>query len=435
MNWSDTIVACITGLDKAAVAVVRLSGPEAWEIASQVFSPWPESVLPRHVHFGQYAHEDDGLALPFEEGHSYTGEQTVELSIHGSPASVRSLIESCILKGARLAEPGEFTLRAFMSGRLDLTQAEGVRDTVDAVTEAQLRAANSLRGGKLRDEISVIRNVLLALLAEIDATTDFSEEIGDLDRPRASGRLQNALGRIDDLLKTSDAGRLVRQGLTIAIAGLPNAGKSSLLNAVLGTDRAIVAETPGTTRDTVEESAEIGGILCRLIDTAGLRAAPEAVERFGVERAHRAIEEADLVWYVYDASRGWTVEDDRMKEAISRPSQTIANKCDLQPAPGRGIPISAKTGQGLESLLSTVKGSTDGLERANVGYINRRHEPLIQEARKGTLLALATLEADLPFDLAVVGLQSAIAALGEITGETASADVIERIFHDFCVGK
>ena len=429
---SDTIVAPITA-SGGAVAVVRVSGPEAWAVAKGVFLGWPDPVEARRAVYGTFSTGDDGLALPFAEGASYTGEQSVELSIHGSPASLTALVEACKAGGARMAEPGEFTLRAFMNGRIDLTQAEGVRDTVMAQTDAQLRQANLLRDGALRDSVSEIRESVVSVLVAVEASTDFSEEIGELDRGKARCDCEAAITRIAQLLETADTARLTRQGACIAIAGLPNAGKSSLLNAVLKSDRAIVAEAPGTTRDTVEESVSIGGVLCILVDTAGLRDSDDAVERQGVERSRFAVSNADQVWYVYDSSVGWTVEDDRQLAQIDAESVVVANKIDLGGDVEHGVPVSAKTGAGLPGLLERAGGLVANGERP--ALVNQRHTPLLKSASEALSCTMKTLAGGLPDDLAAVDLQAAIRALGEITGETAAPDVIDRVFHDFCIGK
>ncbi len=433
MTHFDTIVAPITGPGSGAVAIVRVSGPDAWRIASEVFDPWQPA--PMKAVYGRYGHGDDGIALPFKEGQSYTGEEAVELSIHGSTESVRELVNSCIDAGARIAEPGEFTQRAFLNGRIDLTQAEAVRDTIEARTEAQLRLANFQRDGSLRRKVESLRGVIGRVLASIEAAVDFSEEIGELDLPLAIASLCDTLGAIDSLLETNRASRILRQGLRVAIVGPPNAGKSSLLNAILGTDRAIVTEVPGTTRDFVEEEIELNGIPVVLIDTAGLRDSNDRVELIGIERTRAIVAAADHVWYVYDSSIGWSEKDLSFVElhcSESRPVTVLANKCDL--AEGEvGIPVSAATSEGLASLIQSLPIEA-GLEHREIA-INSRHAEHLASARESLDTAIRTLRVDRPTDLATVLLQEALAELGQITGETASPDMISRIFSNFCIGK
>jgi tRNA modification GTPase len=321
-----------------------------------------------------------------------------------------------------------------MYGRVDLTQAEGVRDTVEALTDAQLRQANLLRSGRLHDEIQEVREEVVGVLASVEASTDFSEEVGNLDRDSAKGRCKAVVANIDRLIGQAEGGQLLRKGLTIAIVGLPNAGKSSILNALLGADRAIVTEYPGTTRDTVEELADLGGVPCRLIDTAGLRSTAEPIEKIGVERARHAAENADIVWYVYDIKKGWTKDDDAQFAKIERPTTILANKCDLKATADKGLAVSAVTGAGLPALIRSVAGKAVAPD-APLPLVNARHLPLLEQAKVALLDVIASLESPVPDDLAAVGLQQAARVLGEVTGETASADVVERIFWDFCLGK
>jgi tRNA modification GTPase len=428
----DTIVAPITGIQPAAVAWVRLSGPESWDIAARVFRAWPEEPISHRAVFGVYVHGDSGLALPFAKDHSYTGEQTVELSIHGSTASSRRLVEISLEAGARLAEPGEFTLRAFLNGRLDLTQAEAVRDTVDARTDAQLRAANLNRKGVLRREVSSIRNQVLKVLVQVEASVDFSEEIGELDHVAASSAVSKQIARIDHLLSTAEPGRILRNGYRIAIVGPPNAGKSSLLNALLGEDRSIVTEVPGTTRDYVEEQLEIAGFPVILIDTAGLRETDDLVESIGIQRTHAIAANADAVWYLYDSKTGWTDLDQSTIAAFDRPLTVLANKSDLAKS-NVGMPVSAITRDGLDVLLKSLESEI--ATGAGEPLINLRHQPLLMQARESLSDCLISIDNHAPDDLLSVLLTDAAHHLGAVTGETASPDMIERIFHDFCVGK
>ncbi len=425
----DTIVAPITALG-GAVGVLRLSGPSALAVARAVFSgPEPE---PRRAVYGAFSQGDDGLLVYFPAGSSYTGEESVEMSVHGSPASVYALVAACVAEGARRAEPGEFTLRAFMNGRMDLTQAEGVRDTVNAATDAQLRQANLLREGALRDTVRSLRHDLVGVLAMVEASTDFSEEVGEVDKVAALDKCSTVWDRTFELVQTASAARIVREGVSVAIAGLPNAGKSSLLNALIGSDRAIVTEVPGTTRDTVEETVDLFGVPARLIDTAGLRNTEDFVEALGVERSRNAIENSDVVWYVYDSSLGWQNADDALVSAIERPVIIVRSKCDLGGS-GEGLAVSSTDRKGLNELLKATS------ERVRPGeasaLVNSRHAPLLRDALQSLEQAMTTLSSPFPSDLVAVDLQGAIRTLGEITGETASPDVIDRIFRDFCIGK
>lgn len=426
MPHFDTIVAPITGSGTAAVAVIRLSGPDAWGIAGKVFQPWrPE---PLRATYGQFAHGDDGLALPFEEGHSYTGDQVVELSVHGSPASVRAVLDACISGGARMAEPGEFTQRAFLNGRIDLTQAEGVRDTIESHTGAQLRLANLQRAGSLRNEVATISREVGGVLAAVEASVDFSEEIGEFDVAAAVERLSQVRSRLLLLLETADARVTLRKGLRVAIIGPPNAGKSSLLNAILGTERAIVTEIPGTTRDFVEEQIEVDGYPVVLIDTAGLRDSNDPVEAIGVQRSRAIAAGADVVWFVYDATEA--VPEENSLEGCA--TTLVANKCDLA-RPKAGIAVSAKTREGLGELLASLPLDREIGQREFA--INARHSKLLTRAWNNVDTAIVTLHSNRPADLLSVLLQDTLEALGQVTGETATEDMITRIFSDFCIGK
>jgi tRNA modification GTPase len=429
----DTIVAPITGVGAAAVAGIRVSGPDAWKVAAAVFPAWPAEVEPLKATYGRFAHGDDGYALPFQERRSFTGDQSVEFFVHGSPESVRQLIQLCLDAGARYAEPGEFTLRAFLNGRIDLTQAEAVRDTVEAQTDAQLRAANALREGALRDQVRSLRDRAIGLLAAVEASVDFSDEIGELDRSVAQHTLRGIREALEGLLSLASSGLILRRGLRIAIVGPPNAGKSSLLNAILKSERAIVTDVPGTTRDTVEEAADFSGFPVVLIDTAGLRESQDPVESIGIQRSRAAAANADRIWYVYDASLGWSPDDQAAVSAFERPVEILANKTDLGQATPVGLAVSALTGQGLPHLVQTTVISLEST--SPTPYINGRHEGPLRSALEAVETLGSFLAHDAPEDLLATLLRQLIHDLGQVTGETVEADMLQRIFQDFCVGK
>lgn len=428
----DTIVAPITGNQRAAVAWIRISGPDAFRMARVVFPSLPNQPESHRAYYGRYVTGDDGLALAFAEGKSFTGDETAELSLHGSPASVRALLTACQTAGARFALPGEFTQRAFLNGRLDLSQAEAVRDTVDAETDLQLAAANQLREGDLRREINTISDRVRKLLAAVEASVDFAEEIGELDRDSTLTAVMALKTQAHELLRRAKRGLILRDGLRIALVGRPNAGKSSLMNALLGANRAIVTDIPGTTRDFIEERVDLGGIPCVLIDTAGLRATLDPIEAEGIARTREMEGRADRTWYLYDAEQGWTAEDQAEFETLGSDAQRIATKIDLKETPETGV--SSLTGEGIETLIERLKASVDWDDHAPPP-IPPRHEPILDRVLVALNLAEQGLVNDYPDDLLSSAFREILAALGEITGETLAEDMVTRMFADFCIGK
>lgn len=428
----DTIVAPITGRTRAPVAVLRVSGPDSWKVAREVFRSLPSEALPNRSYFGVFANGDHGYLTLFEAGRSFTGEASAEMSIHGSPISVAQLLLACREAGSRDAEPGEFTQRAFLNGRIDLTQAEAVADVVNAETAAQLRNALRQESGHLKEDVRTLREEAIKLLAAVNAATDFSEEIGDLDRLAMASAVEALIEGHDRLLSLARQGRLLRHGLRVLIVGRPNVGKSSLFNALLGSERAIVTEVAGTTRDYLEERFDLDGVPCVLIDTAGLRESSDQVEQIGVARTRGLLESADVVLHVMDASVGERADDD-----VGAPPQAlkIANKADL---PGPGIPaalnVSAATGVGLGELRSSLLSFVGSID-FDAPMPNERHAALLEESRH-TLAELGrAVSGDEPEDLLAVLLGNVVDSLGRITGETFGSDMLETIFRDFCIGK
>lgn len=432
--WTETIAACITAPGRGAVAIVRLSGSKSIEIARTVAPFITDKFEYRHAYFGKFVTEDDGLCLIFAEGASFTGEAVVELSCHGSPIAVNRLLEACYAAGARPAERGEFSLRAFLNGEIDLAEAEGIRETVDAMTDRQFDRANQLRSGLLAVEISPILEDVRHALTTVEALTDFSEELGEFSLEKKTERILSGLERVDRFLSTEGLSRRIKEGILVVLAGRPNAGKSSLLNALLKADRAIVTPVAGTTRDTIEEQISIDGIPVRLVDTAGLRISEDAIEAEGIRRSERYILDADLVLYLFDGSVGWTAEDDRIFDELSGKCEILATKADLGVG-DRGISISVQSGEGIDKVIGRIRQEIEIGDVEPVTLVDR-HYAVMHEVRELLLESAQTIENEsVPDDLAAVTLRGALRKIGELTGESAPADVLEQIFSQFCIGK
>jgi tRNA modification GTPase len=454
---TDTIVAIATPLGEGGIGVVRLSGPAAIPIGARLFRSAsgadPATFASHTVHLGRTVEPETGetidvaLFTPFRAPRSYTGEDVVEISGHGSNRALLRLVEAALREGARLAEPGEFTRRAFLSGRMDLAEAEAVADLIRARTDAALRVATRQLEGRLSRAIHAIRADLIAMLAEIEAAIDFPDDVEPPATAELAERLRGAGEAAGRLLATADAGRLFREGAAVVIAGRPNVGKSSLLNALLRESRAIVTEVPGTTRDAIEEALNVRGIPLRAIDTAGLRETADRVERIGVERTHLEIESADLVLWVLDLSEPATAEDRRIRALLrGRPTLVVANKADLPPRLDLAGLIEprmevlrtvAPTGQGIESLEDAIAGRLLGasVSSEDVLVSNARHRSRLETAAAALRQAEATIVAGFEQAMVAVDLKIAAEALGEITGETVTEATITEIFARFCVGK
>jgi tRNA modification GTPase len=466
MASEDTIVAISTPAGRGGLGVVRLSGDRALEIATSLIKLPKLPFETQRATVGTFAEPHSGRALDqvvvtfFRAPHSYTAEDVVEISCHGSPVILRYLVECCLAKGARAAQPGEFTLRAFLNGRIDLTQAEAIRDLIESQTLFQARVAAQQFEGSLSARLKPHKQMLLDLIARLEAGIDFAEDdVAVIDWPEILARLDRIRADLQKLVEGYEYGRIVREGLTLAIIGRPNVGKSSLFNCLLNEDRAIVTPIPGTTRDLVAETANLGGIPLRFVDTAGVREALDAVEKIGVERTLRAIADSDLRLLVVDASEPWTEEDAGLLEKL-RPLGALLvalNKIDLptcisfaelesrlQASSGSGLSppslvrTSALKGQGIhelkEKILATAVPARDAGPEGEF-ITNLRHKQLIQDSLAGLAKARQAAERRTPHEMVLLDLYDALRPLDLITGATYADDVLDIIFKTFCVGK
>lgn len=434
MQFADTIIAPITPVG-GAVCVIRISGPDAHSIGNALLEQPIDSPEERHTYHAQFGNGDDGLITFFADDRSYTGEPTVEVSVHGSPASVGTLCQLAYSAGARPADAGEFTMRSFMNGKLDLSQAEAVRALVEAETERQLNGASAVKAGALTSRLEEAKKPTQRVLAAVEAHTDFSEEIGEVDETSLLNDLSEASRSVSAILEESSAAVIIRDGARVAIVGLPNAGKSSLFNAVVGSERAIVTATPGTTRDTIEQRIDLDGYLVILVDTAGVRDQPDDVERIGIERSIKEIEGADIVWHVFDAAAPPGAKEELEQYLEGRPVIRVASKIDLPNAtiPQGAIGVSSTHGKGIEGLLDETKKHfpREGLALA----VSRRQHDVLRSLLDSIEAASDSLAADVPLDLCAVHLREALHQLGLIDGTAADADLLDSIFSEFCIGK
>ncbi len=455
----DTIAAISTPPGRSGIGIVRLSGPAAREIAHRIFRPKTEGadLSPRRATFGEIRDPDTGdlvdeaVVTFFPGPHSYTGEDVVELSCHGSPVVLRRVLDLALEHGARAAGPGEFTLRAFLNGRIDLVQAEAIRDLIEAQTVTQARAALRQMQGNLSRRLRPIRQSLVDAIIQMETAVEFVEDdVLTESRSSLMARLDGAIAELEAIAAQYTAGRIVREGIHIAIVGKPNVGKSSLFNRLLSRERAIVTEIPGTTRDMLIETASIEGIPVHLVDTAGLREASDRVECLGIERSREAIADADLVLVVLDGSQPLD-EDDRMvlEATCSVPRLLALNKHDLpeglDPEAIQALQetaplcrVSALTGQGLDELrrqILEIITSGSAFQPEDVILTNARHHRLIIAARDAIVQARRALKEGYSEEVALVGLHDALRCLGEITGEVTIEDILNQIFSTFCIGK
>jgi tRNA modification GTPase len=448
-STADTIVATATPQGRGGIGVVRISGARALEIAGGVLAR-TRPLEPRLATFTRTRlapqHEappivDEVVATFFPLPHSYTGEDVVEISAHGSPVILSAIVLAATGAGARLAQPGEFTLRAFLNGKLNLVQAEAVGDLVEAATPLQVRLAFDQLQGTLTRRIAEIDEELFDLIARLEASLDFPDEgFHFVERGEVVTRTQSAISSIDALLGDARQGRTIREGATVVISGRPNVGKSSIYNKLVGSDRAIVTDVPGTTRDLVTERLELEGLLITLVDTAGFHETTDVVEREGLARAASARAMADLVVVVLDRSEGFTAGDQLLLEQTQANRLVVANKCDRPAgAPDQmpdAIEVSAVTGEGLCNLRRAIVAGLLGTEplRDSTALSNQRHIGLVETARAHLVQSRATAEVA-PEEFVLTDLQAARACFDEIVGTRTSEDVLKHIFERFCIGK
>ncbi|MBW4425381.1 MAG: tRNA uridine-5-carboxymethylaminomethyl(34) synthesis GTPase MnmE [Nostoc desertorum CM1-VF14] len=466
---TGTIAAIATAVapQQGSVGIVRVSGSQAMALAQTLFhAPGRQTWESHQILYGYIRHPqtqqlvDEALLLIMKAPRSYTREDVVEFHCHGGIMAVQQVLQLCLENGARLAQPGEFTLRAFLNGRLDLTQAEGIADLVGAKSPQAAQTALAGLQGKLAHPIRQLRANCLDILAEIEARIDFEEDLPPLDDKAIISEIEKIAAEITRLLATKDKGELLRTGLKVAIVGRPNVGKSSLLNAWSQSDRAIVTDLPGTTRDVVESQLVVGGIPVQVLDTAGIRETTDQVEKIGVERSRRAANAADLVLLTIDASSGWTEGEQEIYEQVQhRPLILVINKIDLVEESERKI-IQSKIKVALEAHQSCDPKSQiftaaaqnkgiDALEKSILDIIkagkvqaadmdlaiNQRQAAALTQAKISLEQVQATIAQQLPLDFWTIDLRGAIQALGEITGEEVTESVLDRIFSKFCIGK
>ncbi len=459
IHFDDTIAAISTPLGQGGIGIVRLSGPESLGIANSIFVPSGAKALNEidsHclicgnvVDPSDGAVIDEALCSVMRSPHSYTREDVVEINCHGGMVPLRKILEAVISQGARMAEPGEFTKRAFLNGRINLTQAEAVSDLICAVTEESMRIAAAQLKGRLSEKLSELSNELLESCALTEAFIDFpEEEIDSADAETLRCKLLKIRAEIVKLASTFEEARLFREGLSVAIVGKPNVGKSSLLNALLKKDRAIVTEFPGTTRDIIEECLNINGLPLKIVDTAGIRKSDEAVEKEGIKRSIDAIETADFVVAVVDGSQSLKHEDLDILQRIKTKKAIVAvNKCDLPVrlstadsplSDNQFVRISALRGEGIEDLKSLIfranlKNWKE--EREGVVVSNIRHKGALDRSASALDRAVGLLQADSPLEIFSLELREAMDCIGEITGSVTAEDILNKIFDNFCIGK
>jgi len=461
--FDDTIAAIATPLGEGGLAVIRISGARALAVADQAFTPvgknsrLPSAAESHTIHYGKVMRAgkqvDEVLCAVMRAPRTFTREDVVEITCHGGILATKTVLDTVLECGARLALPGEFTQRAFLNGRLDLAQAEAVADLIHSRTDLALTAANEQLAGKLSQRINQLRDELMLTLAHIEAHIDFPEEdIAPDTRAALEGRMERGIEFMTELLRTANEGQILRRGIRAAIIGRPNAGKSSLLNQLLGHERAIVSPIAGTTRDTIEETANVRGIPVVFIDTAGLREAKDEIESEGIRRSRESLTKAELVLHVLDASEPLQTDDEKLfAEFAAKQRILVRNKIDLpqklefkseilNPKSGFApvVDVCSKTGAGLEQLKDAIKSlvwSGDLTAEMAQVTINSRHQDALRRGSESVRLGLEALRVDASLEFVALDLRQGIAAVGEIVGKTTTEDLLDSIFSQFCLGK
>ena len=431
---TPTIVALSTAVGRSAIAVVRMSGDDAIHIAKRFFSPFPES--PNVLKAGKLTTEhfvEHAMCVYFAQPHSYTGENTVEFHCHGGTAVVQAVIETCLRNGAVMAQNGEFSKRAFINGKQNLTNAEGIIEMIDAETASAAKAGANLLSNALGKKVVELQDGLLDVISAVEAALDYPEE--DLELPTVQTvkvTLRNTVEKLDQLIATSALGKVAKYGVDVAIVGAPNVGKSSLLNALLGQNRAIVSDIKGTTRDTLNESVFYRDIKFNFVDTAGLHDTPDSIEAEGIRRAKEAAKNADVVLYVVDNP------NDKTQFQSDKPVIKIFNKCDLYKAPSakqNQLALSAKSGD-VEALKQTLYDMfhAGDIQNSDLLITNQRHLSCLEQAKKVLQKTLSDAD-NCTLDVVATGMRQGWETLGEITGTNAHEDIVNRIYSKFCLGK
>ena len=456
MNLDDTIVAIATPTGRGGIGVVRLAGPAARQIALPMLR-LKHDLSPARSVFGelidpQAQRIDEVVVTWFAKPHSYTTDDIIEISAHASPVVLRHIVELCVAAGSRLAEPGEFTMRAFLNGRIDLTQAEAVRDLIDSQTLYQAKVAAQQLDGALSRRLEPIKKKLVELIASLEAGIDFAEDdVSVMPDATILDHITAVRAPLEQLAASFAYGKIVHEGLTLAIVGRPNVGKSSLFNRLVERERAIVTATPGTTRDLVSETVAIGGIPVKLVDTAGIREALDEAESIGIRKSMEALADSDLVLVVVDASQEMTEQDEKLIAlAENRQAILVANKCDLaiaSPTSGKigqkwgtqtFVKVSALTGEGISELRAAILKHVGGETGAQIesGFLtNVRHEGLIKDSLTGLTTAANAVAGKVPHEMLLLDLYNALRPLDAITGVTTTDDILNLIFSTFCIGK